>query len=126
MRSIFPQYCRLLGYAILAAPILFFILFWQTGYLTDQNLLLIKAASKLIWIMGALLLFFAKRDHEEVVSKQRSRAILFGMILTIIYLFGSMIYHISIQDHTYSDSSSFLIFLILSNGSLEFYNFSKK
>lgn len=126
MNHIFPQYCRLLGYAVLAFPILFFILLWQLGFLTDFNLLLVKSSAKLIWILGAILLLFAKRSNEEQIKQYRAKALLSGIGLTTVFLFISMMYHIYNQHIDYSDSSSFLIFLILSNACFEFYTLYKK
>lgn len=126
MNHIFPPYCRLLGYAVLAFPILFFILLWQLGFLTDLNLQLVKYSAKLIWIMGAILLFFSQRSDEERMKGYRAKALFNGIVLTTFFLFASMMYNIYNPELAYSESSSFLIFLILSNGCFEFYTIYKK
>ncbi len=122
MKALFPKGCRALGFVILALSIFVpFILFFL-GMVTDNNLSLIKACIKVLCIVGALLLFFSMRRFEgENIEKYRTKAVSVGLVLTLIYLVISLVYNLSIGNNAYTDSSSFLIFLILTDISLEYF-----
>ena len=121
MKALFPVYCRKVGYTTLGLSICLPFGAWYFNLLTDSNLLAYKAAVKILLIAGALLLFFAQRRAENgFVEKCRSQSVVYGVFLTLLYLFIEMAYHIYIQDASYVDSSSFLTFLIISNVCLEY------
>ena len=71
-------------------------------------------------------MLFAKRNNKTSMSVYREKSIVFGLILTTIYLFADMFLHIISQDLTYTDGSSFLVFLILSNACFEYFTISKR
>ncbi|WP_018109111.1 hypothetical protein [Bacteroides propionicifaciens] len=126
MRALFPSYCRALGYLVLIFALSFPLLLFYLNVLTDDNLLLVKVSVKLVLIFGALLMLFAKRNNKTSMSVYREKSIVFGLILTTIYLFADMFLHIISQDLTYTDGSSFLVFLILSNACFEYFTISKR
>ena len=59
MRALLPVYCRPLGYFIIALALFLPFIFLLWGKVTDANLLFYKECSKLLMMMGALMLFFA-------------------------------------------------------------------
>lgn len=122
MKSLFPQSGRLISFIILALSIaLPFILFF-TGYLSDDNLALIKASIKISAMFGALLLFFSRRRKEpDQVEKYRVKSVKLSIFFTFLFLFLLHVYHFCIGETTYTDSSSFLIFLIVANICMEFF-----
>ena len=126
MKSLFPSYCRSLGYLVLIIALAFPLILFYFNYLTDDNLLLVKVSVKLVFIFGSLLMLFAKRNNEVVMVKYRERSIIYGLILTTIYLFADMLLHIIEQDMSYTDGSSFLVSLILSNACFEYFTISKR
>ena len=121
MKALLPVYCRKVGYTTLGLSICLPFAAWYLDLLNDSNLLVYKAAIKILLIAGALLLFYARRRGENSsVEDCRSRAITYGVFITLFYLFVEMAYHIYHQDISYVDSSSFLTFLIISNVCLEY------
>lgn len=126
MKSLFPSYCRALGYLFLIFALSFPMVLFYLNFLTDDNLLLAKASVKLVVIFGLLLMFFAKRKNEASMPEYREKSIVYGLILTTIYLFVDMLLHILSQDLSYTDGSSFLVFLVLSNVCFEYFTISKR
>lgn len=122
MKALFPKNCRLVAFILFAIAIFTpFILFF-TNVLTDYNLQLVKSSVLMICMVSALLLFFSKRKSEgENTEKLRAKSLNASLLLTFIYLFISLIYHLSIGDVNHIDSSSFLMFLIISDICLEYF-----
>ena len=91
------------------------------GRVNDANLLFYKECSKLLMMMGALMIIFAlsKNESEETV-KVRNKAVRNAMFLTVLYVFGTMLYRVAQGDVFTVDGSSFLIFLIINVLCLEF------
>ena len=121
MRALLPVYCRLLGYFIIALALFlpFLLLMW--GKVTDSNLLFYKECSKLLMMMGALMIIFALTKNESSETEQlRNKATRNAVFLTVLFIFGGMLYRVAKGDLLSVDSSSFLIFLILNVLCLEF------
>ena len=114
MRALLPVYCRPLGYFIIALALFLPFIFLLWGKVTDANLLFYKECSKLLMMMGALMIIFAltKNENKEI-EQVRNKA-------TVLFIFGGMLYRVAQGDLLSVDSSSFLIFLILNVLCLEF------
>lgn len=114
MKPLLPVFCRLLGYGVIALGLFMPFLLYLMGMVNDHNFLLYKECSKLLMMLGSLMILFAIRKHEcaEMLTL-RNKAARNAMFLTVLFVFGSMLYRVyqgNIQD---VDSSSFLIFLAL-------------
>ena len=116
MRALLPVYCRPLGYFIIALALFLPFIFLLWGKVTDANLLFYKECSKLLMMMGALMIIFALTKNENKEIEQVRNAI----FLTVLFIFGGMLYRVAQGDLLSVDSSSFLIFLILNVLCLEF------
>lgn len=121
MRALLPVYCRPLGYFIIALALFLPFLMVILGRVTDQNLLFYKECSKLLMMMGALMIIFAlSRNESQETERVRNRAVRNAMFLTVLYVFGGMLYRVAKGDLMSVDTSSFLIFLFLNVLCLEF------
>ena len=76
MRALLPVYCRPLGYFIIALALFLPFIFLLWGKVTDANLLFYKECSKLLMMMGALMIIFAltKNENKEMCIRDRDRA----------------------------------------------------
>ena len=121
MRALLPVYCRPLGYFIIALALFLPFIFLLWGRVTDANLLFYKECSKLLMMMGALMIIFAltKNENKEI-EQVRNKATRNAIFLTVLFIFGGMLYRVAQGDLLSVDSSSFLIFLILNVLCLEF------
>lgn len=91
------------------------------GKMTDSNLLFYKECSKLLMMLGALMILFAYTKNENKETEQvRNTATRNAMFLTVLFIFGGMLYRLAKGDIMSVDTSSFLIFLILNVLCLEF------
>lgn len=121
MKALLPVYCRPLGYFIIALALFLPFLMLMMGRVTDANLLFYKECSKLLMMLGALMIIFALSRHESAeTEKVRNRAVRNAMFLTVLYIFGTMLYRVSQGDIATVEGSSFLIFLIMNVLCLEF------
>ncbi len=121
MKALLPVYCRLLGYFVIALALIIPIMLYITGRMTDANLLFYKECSKLLMMLGALMIIFALTKNENTeTEKIRNKAVRNAMFLTVLFIFGGMLYRVAKGDVMSVDSSSFLIFLILNILCLEF------
>ncbi len=121
MKALLPVYCRPLGYFIIALALFLPFLMLMMGRVTDANLLFYKECSKLLMMLGALMIIFALSRHESAeTEKVRNRAVRNAMFLTVLYIFGTMLYRVAQGDIATVESSSFLIFLIMNVLCLEF------
>ena len=109
MNALLPVYCRPLGYFIIALALFLPFLMFLMGRVTDANLLFYKECAKLLMMMGS----------EETV-KVRNKAVRNAMFLTVLYVFGIMLYRVAQGDVFTVDGSSFLIFLLINVLCLEF------
>ncbi|WP_294589511.1 hypothetical protein [uncultured Bacteroides sp.] len=121
MKALLPIFCRPLGYFIIALALFLPFLMMMMGKVTDANLLFYKECAKLLMMMGALMIIFAlvKNENDET-EKIRNRATRNAMFMTVLFIFGGMLYRVAKGDLISVDSSSFLIFLILNVLCLEF------
>lgn len=121
MKALLPIYCRPLGYFVIALALFLPFIMLMMGQITDANLLFYKECSKLLMMLGALMIIFAlikneTRDTEQIRNKATRNAV----FLTVLFIFGGMLYRVAKGDLLSVDSSSFLIFLILNVLCLEF------
>lgn len=121
MKALLPVFCRPLGYVILFVALLIPFLLVMQGMMTDVNLLFYKECSKLLMMVGAIMILFALSKNENHEAEQiRIRAMRNALFLTFLFLFGGMLYRVACGDIVMVDTSSFLIFLIINVLCLEF------
>ena len=117
MKALLPVYCRPLGYFVIALAL--FLPFLML--MTDGNLLFYKECSKLLMMLGAMMILFAFTKNESKETEQiRNKATRNAIFLTVLFIFGGMLYRVWKGDIMSVDTSSFLIFLILNILCLEF------
>lgn len=115
MKPLLPVFCRLLGYVVIAFGLFMPFILYLLGMVTDHNILLCKECSKLLMMIGAVMILFAIRKNEcAEMLPLRNAAIRNAIFLTLLYLFGGMIYRVYQGNLMDVDSSSFLVFLIIS------------
>ncbi|EKU88683.1 hypothetical protein [Bacteroides oleiciplenus] len=121
MKALLPVYCRLLGYFVIALALFIPIMLYVMGKMTDANLLFYKECSKLLMMLGALMTIFAlTKDESKKTEEIRNKATRNAIFLTVLFIFGGMLYRLAKGDIMSVDTSSFLIFLILNILCLEF------
>lgn len=121
MKALLPVYCRPMGYAVMALALVLPFLMALMGRVNDTNLLFYKECSKLLMMMGALMIIFALTKHENAETLAiRNRAVRNAMFLTVLFLFGGMLWRVLKGDLQTVDTSSFLVFLIFNVLCLEF------
>lgn len=121
MKALLPVYCRPLGYFVMALALFLPFLMVLMGKVTDANLLFYKECSKLLMMVGALMILFALNKNESREIEQiRNAASRNAIFLTVLFIFGGMLYRVAQGDITNVDTSSFLIFLVLNVLCLEF------
>lgn len=121
MKALLPTYCRFMGYLTIALGVFLPVALYIAGRVTDANLLLYKECSKLLMMMGALMIIFALTKNENKETEEiRNKAVRNAMFLTVLFIFGGMFYRVANGDIMSVDTSSFLIFLILNVLCLEF------
>ena len=121
MKALLPVYCRPLGYFVIALALFLPFLMLMIGKMTDGNLLFYKECSKLLMMLGAMMILFAFTKNESKETEQiRNKATRNAIFLTVLFIFGGMLYRVWKGDIMSVDTSSFLIFLILNIICLEF------
>lgn len=121
MKALLPIFCRPLGYFVIALALFLPFLMMMMGKMTDANLLFYKECAKLLMMMGALMIIFALTKNESnATEKVRNLATRNAIFMTVLFVFGGMLYRVAQGDLLSVDSSSFLIFLILNVLCLEF------
>ena len=121
MRALLPVYCRPLGYFVIALALFLPFLMMLTGRVTDANLLFYKECSKRLMMLVALMILLARTKGEcKATEEIRNKATRNAMFLTVLFIFGGMLYRVAQGDIMSVDSSSFLIFLIMNVLCLEF------
>ena len=121
MKALLPVYCRPLGYFVIALALFLPFLMLMVGKMTDGNLLFYKECSKLLMMLGAVMILFAFTKNESKETEQiRNKATRNAIFLTVLFIFGGMLYRVWKGDIMSVDTSSFLIFLILNVLCLEF------
>ena len=121
MKALLPVYCRPLGYFVIALALFLPFLMLMIGKMTDGNLLFYKECSKLLMMLGAMMILFAFTKNESKETEQiRNKATRNAIFLTVLFIFGGMLYRVWKGDIMSVDTSSFLIFLILNILCLEF------
>ena len=121
MKALLPVYCRPLGYVILVFALFIPFILVMMGKVTDTNLLFYKECTKLLMIVGALMIIFALSKSESRETEQiRNSATRNAIFLTVLVVFGGMLYRVATGDLIKVDTSSFLTFLIMNVLCLEF------
>lgn len=121
MKAILPIFCRPLGYGILIMALFIPFILVMLGKVTDNNLIFYKECTKLLMMAGALMILLALTKKESRHTEQiRIKAMRQAVFLTIIFVFGSMLYRVATKDINVVDSTSFLIFMIINVLCLEF------
>ena len=121
MKALLPVYCRPLGYVILVFALFIPFILVVMGKVTDTNLLFYKECTKLLMIVGALMIIFALSKSESRETEQiRNSATRNAIFLTVLFVFGGMLYRVATGDLITVDTSSFLTFLIMNVLCLEF------
>ena len=121
MKALLPVYCRAIGYVVIALALFLPFILLLAGVIDDGNLLFYKECTKLLMMMGALMIIFALSRHEsDETEKIRSRATRNAIFLTVLFVFGGMVYRVAKGDVLTVDTSSFLIFLLLDVLCVEF------
>ena len=121
MKALLPVYCRPLGYFVIALALFLPFLMLMIGKMTDGNLLFYKECSKLLMMLGAMMILFAFTKNESKETEQiRNKATRNAIFLTVLFIFGGMLYRVWKGDIMSVDTSSFLIFRILNILCLEF------
>ena len=70
MKALLPVYCRPLGYVILVFALFIPFILVMMGKVTDTNLLFYKECTKLLMIVGALMIIFALSKSESRETEQ--------------------------------------------------------
>lgn len=121
MKALLPIYCRPLGFLVIALGLFIPMTLMLLGKVTDSNLLFYKECGKLLMMVGALMILFALSKNEgreaEIIRMKATRN---AMFLTLLFVFGNMLYRVATGDVVTVDSSSFLTFLIIDVLCLEF------
>lgn len=121
MKALLPVYCRPLGYVILIVALFLPFILVIMGKVTDTNLLFYKECTKLLMIVGALMILFAFSKNESRETEQiRNLATRNAIFLTVLFVFGGMLYRVATGDLVTVDTSSFLTFLVINVLCLEF------
>lgn len=121
MKALLPVYSRPLGYVILVFALFIPFILVMMGKVTDTNLLFYKECTKLLMIVGALMIIFALSKSESRETEQiRNSATRNAIFLTVLFVFGGMLYRVATGDLITVDTSSFLTFLIMNVLCLEF------
>ena len=121
MKALLPVYCRPLGYVILIVALFLPFILVMMGKVTDTNLLFYKECTKLLMIVGALMMLFAFSKNESRETEQiRNLATRNAIFLTVLFVFGGMLYRVATGDLVTVDTSSFLTFLVINVLCLEF------
>lgn len=121
MKALLPVYCRPLGFLVIALGLFIPMTLMLLGKVTDSNLLFYKECGKLLMMVGALMILFALSKNEgreaEIIRMKATRN---AMFLSLLFVFGNMLYRVATGDVVTVDSSSFLTFLIIDVLCLEF------
>ena len=92
MKALLPVYCRPLGYCIIALALFLPFLMVMMGRVTDANLLFYKECSKLLMMLGALMIIFALTKNEckevEAIRNKASSFLIFLIINVLCLEFG--------------------------------------
>lgn len=121
MKALLPVYCRPLGYVILIVALFLPFILVMMGKVTDTSLLFYKECTKLLMIVGALMILFAFSKNESRETEQiRNLATRNAIFLTVLFVFGGMLYRVATGDLVTVDTSSFLTFLVINVLCLEF------
>lgn len=121
MHALLPVFCRPMGYLVMAIALFLPFLMMMMGKVTDANLLFYKECSKLLMMMGAVMILFAYQKREDAETlRLRNAATRNAIFLTVAFVTAHMFYKVLTGDIASLDTSSFLIFLVINVLCLEF------
>ena len=121
MKPLLPVFCRPMGYVILLLSMFIPFGMFFLGKINDGNLLFYKECIKLLMMIGALMILFAYNKNESKATEAvRNNATRYAMFITVLFVFGTMLFKVSTGDIITVDNSSFLTFLIINVLCLEF------
>ena len=121
MKPLFPVFCRPMGYFILVISLILPFAMYFAGKLTDGNILFYKECVKLLMMFGSLMILFAYTKTETSATEEvRNNATRWAMFITVLFVFGNMLFKVYRGNVMTMDNSSFLTFLIINVLCLEF------
>ena len=121
MKPLLPSFCHLLGYLVIALSIFLPCVMGLSGKITAENWLFYRECSKLLMVIGALMILFAyNRNETAEMLEVRNKAVRNALFLTTTILFLNMLLRVATKDLQSVDSSTFLVFLIINVICLEF------
>ena len=121
MKPLLPSFCHLLGYLVIALSIFLPCVMGLSGKITAENWLFYRECSKLLMVIGALMILFAySRNETAEMLEVRNKAVRNALFLTTTILFLNMLLRVATKDLQSVDSSTFLVFLIINVICLEF------
>lgn len=121
MKPLFPVFCRPLGYTILIVALFIPFVLMMQGVMNDTNLPFYKECTKLLMMIGALMILFAfSKNENKETEKIRNKATRNAIFFTFLFVFGGMLWRVFQGDVINVDTSSFLTFLIFNVLCLEY------
>ncbi len=121
MKGILPVYCRTMGYVLLVLSVFAPFMLFMFGLIHNDNLLLTKAAIKLLVWFSLFMIFLARvKDENEETSKIRVKAICYALYLLSIYyiiMLARSVYHGNVEE---ADNSIGIIYMAFNVICLEF------
>ena len=121
MKPLLPVFCRPLGYFVIGLGLFIPFVLGIFGKVTDDNLLFYRECAKLLMMMGCVMILFAwTKGENEKTLQIRNEATRNAIFFMILFVFFTMLYHVSQGDMKSVSSSTFLIFLIINVLCLEF------
>lgn len=70
MKALLPLYCRPLGYFVIALALFLPFIMLMMGRVTDANLLFYKECSKLLMMLGALMIILLSARTKAVIRNR--------------------------------------------------------
>ncbi|MCK9159203.1 MAG: hypothetical protein WCR45_02135 [Bacteroidaceae bacterium] len=114
MKALLPAFCRPLGYVILVLALFMPFFLFMKGFVTDTNLLFYKECTKLLMMIGAIMIIFALSKNEGLkIEHIRNISVRNAIFITFLIIFGGMLWRVYKGDILTVDTSSFLVFLIV-------------
>ena len=122
MKPLLPVFCRPMGYVVILLAAFLPLVMMLLGRVTDANLVFYRECSKLLVMLGALMIIFAyTRDEGKETERLRCRATRNAIFITVAIVFGDMLLRVAQGDATAPvDSSSFVVYLLVHVLCLEF------
>lgn len=121
MKGILPVYARTMGYILLILSVFVPLVMFMFGMINDSNLLLTKAAVKLLVWFSLFMVFLAKvKDEGEQTSRIRIRAVGYALYLLCIYyviMLAKGVYQGNLEE---ADNSVVIVYMVFNVICLEY------